>query len=152
MSKNSDSVETPGQPQFGNGLTENTVKTCDKPDLKMNGHVTAEAVNGLPATPEIPTIAQLRKYAGDYTVSDRPLGYIKPVRIITIGAGASGINMAYQVKNYLKEAELVVYDKNPGLGGTWFENRYPGCKCDIRKSHPRLQYLISSRLRINSIA
>ncbi|KAH0845712.1 putative sterigmatocystin biosynthesis monooxygenase stcW [Fonsecaea pedrosoi] len=104
-------------------------------ETKMNGHVVVQPVE-VPiedpvAQPEIPTIPQLRKFTGTYTVTDRPLGYIKPVRIITIGAGASGINMAYQVKNYLREAELVVYDKNPALGGTWFENRYPGCKCDI---------------------
>ncbi|KAG5655129.1 hypothetical protein KAF25_001902 [Fusarium avenaceum] len=26
---------------------------------------------------------------------------------------------------------ITVYEKNPEVGGTWFENRYPGCKCDI---------------------
>jgi hypothetical protein len=68
-----------------------------------------------------------------YQVSDQPLGTIKPMRIICIGAGASGINMAYQTKNYLEQVELVCYEKNPEIGGTWYENRYPGCKCDIRK-------------------
>lgn len=24
-----------------------------------------------------------------------------------------------------------VYEKNPSVGGTWFENRYPGCACDV---------------------
>ncbi|KIX00123.1 uncharacterized protein Z518_10260 [Rhinocladiella mackenziei CBS 650.93] len=27
--------------------------------------------------------------------------------------------------------DLVVYDKNPEVGGTWYENRYPGVACDI---------------------
>ena len=27
--------------------------------------------------------------------------------------------------------ELVLYEKNPHLGGTWFENQYPGVACDI---------------------
>jgi cation diffusion facilitator CzcD-associated flavoprotein CzcO len=26
---------------------------------------------------------------------------------------------------------LTIYEKNPALGGTWFENRYPGLACDI---------------------
>lgn len=69
-----------------------------------------------------------------YTVTQEPLGTIKPLRIVCIGAGASGINMAYQAKHYLKNVELVVYEKNADIGGTWYENRYPGCKCDIRKS------------------
>ena len=21
--------------------------------------------------------------------------------------------------------------RNPGIGGTWYENRYPGCACDV---------------------
>lgn len=68
-----------------------------------------------------------------YDVTDQPIGTIKPVRVIAIGAGASGINMAYQTKQFLKEVDLMVYEKNPDVGGTWFENRYPGCKCDIRE-------------------
>lgn len=24
-----------------------------------------------------------------------------------------------------------IYEKNPDIGGTWYENRYPGCACDI---------------------
>ena len=50
-----------------------------------------------------------------------------------MGAGASGINMAYQIKKHMRNVEHVVYEKNPSVGGTWFENRYPGCKCDIRE-------------------
>ncbi|KAL2013171.1 hypothetical protein VTN00DRAFT_696 [Thermoascus crustaceus] len=60
-----------------------------------------------------------------------PIGTIRPVRIICIGAGASGINLAYQVQRHMKKTDLVIYEKNPAIGGTWYENRYPGCKCDI---------------------
>ncbi|KAG5752886.1 hypothetical protein H9Q72_005652 [Fusarium xylarioides] len=31
----------------------------------------------------------------------------------------------------LQNYELVLYDKNPVIGGTWYENRYPGCACDV---------------------
>jgi cation diffusion facilitator CzcD-associated flavoprotein CzcO len=31
----------------------------------------------------------------------------------------------------LSNYELVVYEKNEDIGGTWFENRYPGCRCDV---------------------
>lgn len=27
--------------------------------------------------------------------------------------------------------ELQIYEKNDGVGGTWFENTYPGCACDV---------------------
>ncbi|KAI1121651.1 FAD/NAD(P)-binding domain-containing protein [Nemania abortiva] len=53
------------------------------------------------------------------------------VRIICIGAGASGICLAYKLKRSFSNFSLTVYDKNPGVGGTWYENRYPGCACDV---------------------
>jgi cation diffusion facilitator CzcD-associated flavoprotein CzcO len=51
----------------------------------------------------------------------------RQLRVVTIGAGISGINMAYQIKRFLAEVEHVVYEKNRSVGGTWYENRYPGC-------------------------
>lgn len=53
------------------------------------------------------------------------------MRVITIGAGASGIYMAYKLKYYFTDFTLNVYEKNPDIGGTWYENRYPGCACDV---------------------
>jgi cation diffusion facilitator CzcD-associated flavoprotein CzcO len=67
----------------------------------------------------------------DYTVSEKPLGSTRHVRIVTIGAGASGINMIRTLRKKITDYEHVVYDKNPSVGGTWYENRYPGCRCDI---------------------
>lgn len=64
---------------------------------------------------------------------EAPFGTPRPVRIIGIGAGASGINMIRTLRNTLGPStyELVIYEKNADVGGTWFENRYPGCKCDV---------------------
>jgi len=55
----------------------------------------------------------------------------RPIKILTVGAGVSGILMAYQIQKYCQNVEHVIYDKNADLGGTWLENRYPGCACDI---------------------
>lgn len=93
---------------------------------KVNGH--SEHSNG--ETEDRSKIPRLH-ISEDYNVSDQPIGSIRPVRIICIGAGASGVNLAYQVQRHMKKTELVVYEKNSAIGGTWFENRYPGCKCDI---------------------
>ncbi|KAJ9606670.1 hypothetical protein H2200_008678 [Cladophialophora chaetospira] len=115
----------------GMGLLSSDTAPVDA-SHKMNDHVTpSKSVETTKLVPEIPAIPQLRGKISEYTVADQPLGTIKPIRIITIGAGASGINMAYQVQNHLKNATMIVYEKNAGVGGTWFENRYPGCKCDI---------------------
>ena len=50
--------------------------------------------------------------------------------IAIIGAGFSGLGMAY----YLKKAgfeSFVIYEKAADLGGTWRENTYPGAACDV---------------------
>jgi cation diffusion facilitator CzcD-associated flavoprotein CzcO len=66
-----------------------------------------------------------------YVVKEEPLGTARQVRIITIGAGASGLNVIHTLRKQLTNYEHVVYEKNPEVGGTWYENRHPGCKCDI---------------------
>ncbi|KAK5116993.1 hypothetical protein LTR62_006714 [Meristemomyces frigidus] len=45
--------------------------------------------------------------------------------------GASGLLAAHKAKKMLSNCELVCYEKNDTVGGTWYENRYPGCACDI---------------------
>lgn len=66
-----------------------------------------------------------------YTVRDKPLGTARHVRIVGIGAGASGLNMIRTLRLNLTDYEVVVYEKNADVGGTWLENRYPGCRCDV---------------------
>lgn len=50
---------------------------------------------------------------------------------IIIGAGFSGICMAIK----LKEAGMnnfVILERNAHLGGTWYDNAYPGAACDVQ--------------------
>jgi len=48
--------------------------------------------------------------------------------VTVIGAGLGGLNAAAQ----LKKAGIrhTVIEKNAGVGGTWYENRYPGARVD----------------------
>jgi cation diffusion facilitator CzcD-associated flavoprotein CzcO len=62
---------------------------------------------------------------GTYTVVEKPLGSTRPIRIVTIGAGASGINMIKTLRDSLTDYEHVVYEKNPEVGGTWYEKHNP---------------------------
>ena len=61
----------------------------------------------------------------------RPIHDEKHIRIICVGAGASGLLFAYKLQRSFKNFELVVYEKNEDVAGTWYENRYPGCACDV---------------------
>ncbi|OQD87616.1 hypothetical protein PENANT_c005G08573 [Penicillium antarcticum] len=55
----------------------------------------------------------------------------RQLKIIVIGAGISGIQFAHDAVASLSALDLEIYDRNPCLGGTWYENRYPGCTCDV---------------------
>ncbi|KAK2073106.1 hypothetical protein P8C59_007412 [Phyllachora maydis] len=66
-----------------------------------------------------------------YRVRETPLGTAKHIRIVGIGAGASGLNMIRTLRLDLTNYEVTVYEKNAEVGGTWYENRYPGCRCDV---------------------
>jgi len=50
----------------------------------------------------------------------------RKLKVLTIGAGLSGIQMAYHIQKHTQNVEHVIYEKNATLGGTWLENRYPG--------------------------
>ncbi|MQA03172.1 MAG: SidA/IucD/PvdA family monooxygenase [Streptosporangiales bacterium] len=47
---------------------------------------------------------------------------------VIVGAGASGICMAVQLKQ--ANIPFTIVEKNPTVGGTWYENRYPDCGVD----------------------
>ncbi len=48
--------------------------------------------------------------------------------VIVVGAGMGGLNAAAQLKH--AGISFTVIEKNAGVGGTWFENRYPGARVD----------------------
>lgn len=62
-------------------------------------------------------------------LSQEPAYNPRRMRIVCVGAGISGLTLAYEVKHD-KALEgfidFTIYDKNENIGGTWLENRYPG--------------------------
>jgi len=38
----------------------------------------------------------------------------------------SGVQFVHDATTRLPGVTVVAYDKNPDVGGTWYENRYPG--------------------------
>ncbi|PVI07220.1 hypothetical protein DM02DRAFT_513303 [Periconia macrospinosa] len=54
---------------------------------------------------------------------DHPIDNARPIKVIVIGAGYSGIYMGIRIPEKLCNVELVIYEKNAGVGGTWYENR-----------------------------
>ncbi|MHB8491048.1 MAG: NAD(P)-binding protein [Solirubrobacteraceae bacterium] len=54
-------------------------------------------------------------------------------RIVILGAGFSGIAAAIRLKQAGFE-DFVVLERAAEVGGTWRENTYPGCVCDVPSS------------------
>ncbi len=50
--------------------------------------------------------------------------------IAILGAGFSGICMAVKLLE-AGHSNFVIYEKAASLGGTWRDNTYPGCACDV---------------------
>jgi 4-hydroxyacetophenone monooxygenase len=112
-----------------------------------------DAGSPAPYRPTAPEILEMASFMGAAEVSDaylgplveelegaadprafrwsRDVGAAAKARhpVLVIGAGMSGILAAIR----LQQAGIPfrVVEKNPGAGGTWHENRYPGCRVDI---------------------
>lgn len=53
----------------------------------------------------------------------------KSKKVIIVGAGYSGLGMA--IKLQAAGIPFQILEKSSSLGGTWYDNTYPGCACDI---------------------
>jgi 4-hydroxyacetophenone monooxygenase len=53
---------------------------------------------------------------------------LKDFTVTVIGAGMGGLNAAIQLRK--AGFPFTVIEKNTGVGGTWWENRYPGARVD----------------------
>jgi 4-hydroxyacetophenone monooxygenase len=58
-----------------------------------------------------------------------PAERLKGFSVLVIGAGMGGLNAAVLLKR--AGVEVTVLEKNSGVGGTWWENRYPGARIDV---------------------
>jgi cyclohexanone monooxygenase len=56
------------------------------------------------------------------------------VDAVVVGAGFGGMYMVHRLREL--GASVQGFDKAKDVGGTWYWNRYPGCRCDI----PSLSY------------
>jgi 4-hydroxyacetophenone monooxygenase len=56
-------------------------------------------------------------------------GALRRFRVVVIGAGMSGLLAAIRMEEL--GIPYVIVEKNTGVGGTWLENSYPGCRVDV---------------------
>ena len=71
-------------------------------------------------------IGVIFKYYTSY--KPRPVA-TKDFNVCIIGAGFSGIGMGIKLREIGVKYRII--EKSERLGGTWWDNQYPGCACDI---------------------
>ena len=65
--------------------------------------------------------------------------------VIVIGAGVSGVCIGKKLAE--RGLKFTILEKSPQMGGTWWENTYPGCACDV----PSHLYRLVTPLKKNII-
>ncbi|TNE86999.1 MAG: SDR family NAD(P)-dependent oxidoreductase [Deltaproteobacteria bacterium] len=64
-------------------------------------------------------------------------------RVLIVGGGFAGLAVAH----YLREAgieDFAILEKGSTLGGTWRDNRYPGCACDVPSQLYSLSFALNT--------
>ncbi len=57
---------------------------------------------------------------------------------IVVGAGFAGLHMLYRLRRLGFRARAI--EAAPGVGGTWYWNRYPGARCDFESMQYSYQF------------
>ncbi|THY00783.1 FAD/NAD(P)-binding domain-containing protein [Aureobasidium pullulans] len=70
-------------------------------------------------------------YPTDFKLSEHPIDDIRKLKVAVIGAGLAGVTAGALLPAKVPGIQLTILEKNSDVGGTWFENRYPGVRCDI---------------------
>ncbi len=57
---------------------------------------------------------------------------------VVVGAGFAGLYMLHLLRK--QGLRVQGYERGSGVGGTWYWNRYPGCRCDVESMEYSYQF------------
>jgi cation diffusion facilitator CzcD-associated flavoprotein CzcO len=78
------------------------------------------------------TSAPVRRSSSASSQAAPPLPLPGHVRIAIVGTGFSGLGAAIALaKAGSADADVLLLERRDGVGGTWHDNSYPGCRCDV---------------------
>lgn len=63
--------------------------------------------------------------------------------VLIIGTGFSGLGMAIKLRESGRE-DFIILEKASQIGGTWRDNTYPGCECDIQSHMYSFSYELNN--------
>ncbi|PTB55088.1 hypothetical protein M431DRAFT_116346 [Trichoderma harzianum CBS 226.95] len=96
-----------------------TARASPKPGAGASS--TSPASAAIPKPYEVPKINIVNRFI------DEP----RELNVVVIGAGLAGILAGILLPKKVPGIKLTIYEKNADVAGTWFENIYPGVRCDV---------------------
>lgn len=93
-------------------------------------HCPLNLLTSIPATPFCHQGGEKMAYDIRSPLSNKSYG---EASLVIIGSGISGICLAIDLIRHHGYRNFVILEKSTGIGGTWRDNRYPGCCCDGRR-------------------
>ncbi|MGB1876944.1 MAG: NAD(P)-binding protein, partial [Rhodospirillaceae bacterium] len=60
------------------------------------------------------------------------------IDVLIVGAGFGGLYALYKMRELGFTARVL--EAGDDVGGTWYWNRYPGCRCDVESIHYSYQF------------
>ncbi|KAI0882449.1 FAD/NAD(P)-binding domain-containing protein [Annulohypoxylon maeteangense] len=123
-------VETLEQTPNTNGATTSLLPQ-ETPDKPTNG-VQIPVVKVEDAAKELLKEPKFSSYpVPTLKLEDRYIDEPRQLRVAVIGAGLSGVLAGILLPAKVPNIKLTIFEKNADVGGTWFENIYPGVRCDV---------------------
>ncbi len=140
---------------FGDGQGSLTPEQCERTKTQASAALKAFAAGGskMPPQPSGDVIRELMDFVAGAKIPEHYVPFLmeelaltsddakagdwgnaiptaakKDFRVLVIGAGMSGVLAAIRLKQ--AGIPFTIVDKNSDVGGTWFENTYPGCRVD----------------------
>lgn len=74
-------------------------------------------------------VARIADFIGR-TLQQPAAAEVQQREVVILGAGMSGLCLGVQLKA-AGQHDFVILEKSEGLGGTWWDNRYPGAHVDV---------------------
>lgn len=92
------------------------------------------------------------------TMIETTRGPVDQIDILVVGAGFGGIAMADRLLREKRGRDFLVLEAADEVGGTWRDNTYPGCACDVptalyslaRHAHPGWSHSFGRQSEIHS--
>ncbi|KAF4972320.1 hypothetical protein FSARC_1099 [Fusarium sarcochroum] len=113
------------KPELSHNEVESAPIEKQTPVTSTNGSASATVRDG----PDVDATSPY--YNPRLTLIDRFVDEPRPLRVGVIGAGLAGITAGILLPAKVPGIQLTIYEKNADVAGTWFENVYPGVRCDI---------------------